>query len=281
MHGRTRQRDETPHHAEPARINETGHAPSRPMSTQNVLALQRSAGNRAVGRLMRQATLQMPELAHILPDSIAPETLPPGATELRSPDAPAQADAEAAPQGGDLTRMLARTARERVLQRKDADTLELCPRYWRYETPRDVAKYNCAGLAWRTYDYRGDLAAERSAAASGSGSQTPGAVKHWFWEYDLHAETDDGRRGAASPDFHTVAGVVDKASADPDDVYSKNGGRPVYGPRTGPGWKPPARERATSNDPSETPSSTPDGAPLYKVRTNFKEIVKLHACPGP
>ena len=32
----------------------------------------------------------------------------------------------------------------------------------------------------------------------------------------------------------------------------------------------------TSNDPSNTPATAPDGAPLYKVRSNFKEVVKCH-----
>jgi hypothetical protein len=273
MRERVRQRDEIRQRARPASSVDTAEARSRPLSARNVLALQRSAGNQAVGRLMRQPAPGGLDLTQVMPDSIAPDALPPGTAQLQGP--------EDAAGTAELGRMLARSARERKLQRKEADTLELCPRYWRYEVPRDVSKYNCAGLAWRTYDYRGDLAAERSAASSGSASQTPGAVKHWFWEYDLHVETDDGRKSPTSHDFHTVAGVVDKASADPDDVYSKNGARPVYGPGTGPSWKPPARDRATSNDPSETPASTDDGKPLYKVRTNFKEIVKLHPCPGP
>ncbi len=240
----------------------------RGLSPSAVAALQRTAGNQAVGRLMRQAAMP---LEMVLPDSVAPEALAPGATELHAAE-----EAEEAP----LARKLQRSARPR-LQRKEEDTLELCARYWRWETPRDLNTYNCAGLAWRSYDFRGDLDAERGAAAAGTASgSTPGVVKHWFWEYDLHLETDDGRRTDDSHDFHTVAGVVDKAGADPDDVWSKNGRRPVYGPRTGPGWKPPVRERATSNDPSDTPASTPDGAPLYKVRSNFKEIVASHPCSG-
>lgn len=260
-HEREADTERKPEHPRPA-----------PPSGAALLALQRSAGNQAVGRLLRQAAAGPGDLRELMVDSIAPGEIPAEVAQLSAPE---QAGPEA-----ELGRKLARSAQAR-LQRKEADTLELCPRYWRYETPHDFASYNCAGLAWRTYDFRGDLAAERSAASSGSGTQSPGAVKHWFWEYDLHLETDDGRRTPKSHDFHTVAGVVDKASADPDDVYSKNGRRPVYGPRTGPGWKPPTRDRATSNDPSDTPASTDDGAPLYKVRSNFKEIVKLHACPGP
>jgi hypothetical protein len=156
----------------------------------------------------------------------------------------------------------------------------LCPRYSRYDSKADVAKYNCAGLAWRTYDFRGDIDAERSAASGGSApAGRAGEVKHWFWDYDLRLETDDGRHTDTWHDFHTVAGVVDKTGADPDDVYTKNGSRPVFGPGTGPGFKPAARDRATSNDPSNKEMSSTDGKPLFKKRWNFKEVVKSHPCP--
>lgn len=246
------------------------------ISPRDVVALHRSAGNHAVGRLMRQATRDAVTLDIVIPDSVSSDELPVRTTRHEAEEEPAT-DAPATSQ---LTRQLQRAVGAR-LQRKEEDTLELCPRYWRHETPRDVGTYNCAGLAWRTYDFRGNLAQERSAvAACGPPSNTPGEVKHWFWEYDLHLETDSGLRGPETHDFHTVAGVVDKAGADPDDVYSKNGARRVYGPGTGPSWKPPARDRATSNDPSETPASTTDGQPLFKVRSNFKELIRSRPCAG-
>lgn len=226
--------------------------------------LQRSAGNHAVARLMRQAKPQAEVLDEFPTDSVAPEAVPPEARVLKGPDEPAE-----------------EASLGRMLLRKEEDTKELCPKYYRYDTKADVASYNCAGLAWRTYDYRGDLDAERSAANAGSApAGKQGEVKHWFWEYDLRLETDDGRKTEASHDFHTVAGVVDKAGKDPDDVYTKNGARPVFGPGTGPGSKPPARDRARSNDPSNKEMSTQDGAPLYKKRWNFKEVVKSHRCPS-
>jgi hypothetical protein len=239
------------------------------LSPGTIAALQRTAGNQAVGQLMRKVA----PLASVLADSASPEKVPAEAAELVR-----EGEDEVEPAIG---AQLQRVARAR-LQRSEDDTLAQCPPYWRWETPRDVNTYNCAGLAWRTYDFRGDLDAERSAAAAGTASgNTPGVVKHWFWEYDMHLETDDGRRSRGDVhDFHTVAGVVTRSGGDPDDVWSKNGHRPVYGPRTGPGWRPPARDRATSNDPSDTPESTDDGAPLYKVRSNFKEIVASRPCSG-
>ncbi len=54
-------------------------------------------------------------------------------------------------------------------------------------------------------------------------------------------------------------------------VYSKNGGRPVKGPGTGPDFKPPKQEPATSNDPAEKPLIGPDGKPVTKNRKNYKE----------
>jgi hypothetical protein len=104
-------------------------------------------------------------------------------------------------------------------------------------------------------------------------------VKFWHWQYDLGFEDDQGNVVApSSPDFHIVAGRVDSSGSDPSDVYSKNGRRNVYGPGSGPSFRPPARERATSDNPSETPINTPQGAPLFKVRTNMTEDISCADC---
>ncbi len=251
--------------AVPRAPTEAERPPARGALTPSaLLALQRSAGNHAVARLMRAERASGEVLPEFPTDSVDPATVPPEARILQGPEG--ETDEE--PSLG------------RMLLRKEEDTKDLCPKYYKYDSKADVAKYNCAGLAWRTYDYRGDLAAERGAAAGGSApAGKPGEVKHWFWEYDLRLETDDGRKTSPSHDFHTVAGVVDKAGKDPDDVYTKNGARPVFGPGTGPGSKPPDRDRARSNDPSNKEQSSSDGAPLFKKRWNFKEVVKSHSCP--
>jgi hypothetical protein len=236
------------------------------LDPRTVLALQRSAGNQAVGRLMRQERRGPEMLDEFVTDSVSPETLAPEQKVLQAPE---EAGAEeATPSLG------------RMLLRKEEDTKDLCPRYYKYDAKTDISKYNCAGLAWRTYTDRGDLDAERAAAAGGSApAGKPGEIKHWFWEYDLRLETDDGALTGAHHDFHTVAGVVDKAGKDPDDVYTKNGYRPVFGPGTGPGWKPADRDQARSNDASNTAATTSAGKPIYKKRWNVKEIVKSHPCP--
>jgi hypothetical protein len=185
----------------------------------------------------------------------------------------------------ELTHVVQQRSGAKLVQRSEADTLAQCPDYYRYNKAKKVESYNCAGLAWRTYTYRGDLTAEHSAVSAGrsitcTDKCNPGEVKYWWWDYDLHGETTSGKTPSFR-DFHTVAGVSDRAGNDPDDVYSKNGARPVYGPGTGPGFKPPGREQATTNDSKETPMTTPDGKPVYKVRTNFSELCACHPCANP
>ena len=54
----------------------------RSLSPSAVTALQRAAGNQAVGGLMGQKTADGKPLAAVAPDSVAPDTLPPGATRV-------------------------------------------------------------------------------------------------------------------------------------------------------------------------------------------------------
>jgi hypothetical protein len=263
MHTRTVSLQRRRRAEEAAPVERSASAGGR-LTPSALLALHRSAGNHAVARLMRQERTGGEVIQEFPTDSVDPATVPEEARVLQGPEGAAEEE----PSLG------------RMLLRKEEDTKELCPKYYKYDTKADVGKYNCAGLAWRTYDFRGDLAAERSAASSGSApAGKAGEVKQWFWEYDLRLETDDGRKTGPNHDFHTVAGVVDKAGKDPDDVYTKNGARPVFGPGTGPGSKPADRDRARSNDPSNKELSTDDGAPLFKKRWNFKEVVKSHSCP--
>ncbi|HEX2051303.1 MAG TPA: DUF4157 domain-containing protein [Actinomycetota bacterium] len=159
-----------------------------------------------------------------------------------------------------------------------------CPPYEGYSAPKPIESYNCAGLAHRTYDYKG-LAATQTALTAGT--TTPcgtrcavDRVKHWLWQYDMHFENSAGAVIArAGRDFHTVAGVA-TTSGDPTDVFSKNGKRPIYGPGTGPSFRPPARERATVNHPNETPFVDASGNPVYKIRTNYSEECFCLPCPS-
>jgi uncharacterized protein with PIN domain len=167
-----------------------------------------------------------------------------------------------------------------LVQRTEADTLRLCPIYWRYVMPILVNTYNCAGLAFRDYTYNGNVA-NVLAMLTSRGTQTnncaEGHVKFWLWTYDLHAEYN-GVVSYVGPDFHIVAGVAGPGGTDPTDVYSKNGQRPVYGPATGPSFRPPAREQDRENNPGEALRFL-NGIPIYKLRQNMVERIFCLPCP--
>ncbi|VVB72520.1 Uncharacterised protein [uncultured archaeon] len=174
----------------------------------------------------------------------------------------------------------------RLVQRSGNGSLN-CPIYAGYDTSKALDKYNCAGLAHRTYD-RKDHSSTRAALAKGSmvdcgkPCDHVGVVKHWLWEYDVHTEFSDGRvRTPPDSDFHTVGGPTDgdPAPMDSDEYYSKNGKRKVYGPGTAPSFRPPAREQSTKNDPNEEPVFD-HGKPVYKVRSNFAESCYCLQCPN-
>ncbi len=158
-----------------------------------------------------------------------------------------------------------------------------CSKYKGYDSSVSLTVYNCAGLALRTYTFIAPAADVRNAIAANfkpaTGSGGANQVKFWLWEYTVHTEDDKGKSlGASWDDFHIVAGLMGAKGKDPKDVYSKNGRRPVYGPGTGPGFKPAARERATSNDPSEKEMSTNDGRPIFKVRSMMTETILTAEC---
>ncbi len=180
----------------------------------------------------------------------------------------------------ELTHVLQqRTAAQRV-QRTDAETKARCPIYSKWNSGADIGTYNCAGLAFRTYNDRGDYAAEEKAVRKGTVAPcSAGQVMHWYWLYDMSEVLPDGSHGASHRDFHTVAGVMRPDHSEPDDVYSKNGHRPVHGPATGPSWKPPAAAPYLSNDGAEKPVQRPDGTPVRISRENFTELVGCFSCP--
>jgi Domain of unknown function (DUF4157) len=162
-----------------------------------------------------------------------------------------------------------------------------CNAYPGYDASISLSTYNCAGLALRTYGYLSPPSTVYNEIAKhfinpqtpSGGSCGPGRVKFWMWQYDLSFEDNTGAAvGSTSPDFHIVAGVTDLTGADPSNVYSKNGRRPVYGTGTGPSFRPPARERATANNASETPLDAPNGGPLYKIRSNITQHITCADC---
>lgn len=162
-----------------------------------------------------------------------------------------------------------------------------CPAYDGYDTSKDLATYNCAGLSHRTYDFKSltdtkALLGKGTAVSASDVCDAMGKVQHWLWEYDMRLEDADGNRGAVSRDFHTVGGPTDgdPLPKEPTDVYTKNGARKVYGPGKGPSFKPAAKDQARTNDPADQPITDTRGRPIYKVRNNFTETSFCLPCPG-
>ena len=161
-----------------------------------------------------------------------------------------------------------------------------CKAYDSVDSSKDIESYNCAGLAHRTYTFMGDVNAVKARLALGTKVDCGGhcgacQVKHWLWEYDIHLEDADGNvLTDTNRDFHTVAGPCDTNGNDPASVVSKNGKRPLEGPATGPSFRPPPKNQATSNDRNATPATDRSGRPIYKVRTNFVESCYCLPCPS-
>jgi hypothetical protein len=161
-----------------------------------------------------------------------------------------------------------------------------CPPYDGYDRSKDLATYNCAGLAHRTYDFKSLANTKallgRGTAVSATGvCDTIGDVQHWLWEYDIHLEDADGNAGATARDFHTVGGPTDgdPLPTPPSAVWTKNGARKVYGPGSGPSFRPVAKDQARTNDPADQPVTDVRGRPVYKVRSNFAESSFCLPCP--
>ncbi len=191
------------------------------------------------------------------------------------------------------------------VQRSETDTLSQCPAYYRYNASIPISEYNCAGLAHRTYVRMGRryafpyFSSPVVSRVSTSDTRNPGQVKYWVWNFDGSFEADGhrirlvGRRLPGGghhtsrtnrnprPDFHMVAGITDLQGNDPTDVYSKNGGRSVHGPGTGPSFMPPGREHATRSDSAETPMNSIDegNIPIFRVRSNMRESCYCAPCP--
>lgn len=133
---------------------------------------------------------------------------------------------------------------------------------------RDVATYNCAGLAFRTYrdmslgEVESTLSKFRRLDRADAACP-PGWLKVWVWEYDVHHETEDGVVEESHRDGHVVAGRTSPVDGSgPEFVLCKYGAGPVLGPATPESWVPPAREELGRNY---------RGAQVYVVREHVTE----------
>jgi peptidoglycan hydrolase-like protein with peptidoglycan-binding domain len=104
--------------------------------------------------------------------------------------------------------------------------------------------YNCAGFAFKDYKFH-SLAATKTIYSSMtkladcSKSCSPYFHKFWMWEFDaVGINTAAGTSTAPFKDFHTVGGQTNGSGTGPDQVMSKNGQRPVQGPKPPLDWEP-------------------------------------------
>jgi hypothetical protein len=127
--------------------------------------------------------------------------------------------------------------------------------------------YNCAGFAFKTYQFHDLTDTKRIYAGmtklsdcskpcetTEDGRTVPDkwAHKFWMWEVDVAVRnTATGVTGPTHRDFHTVGGQTDKDGNGPDQVMSKNGQRPVRGPKPPLDWEPktgdPVEDQITGN----------------------------------
>jgi hypothetical protein len=119
--------------------------------------------------------------------------------------------------------------------------------------------YNCAGFAFKRFTWI-NMAPTRAIysgmtqLASCGDRCSPWDHKFWMWEFDINTEdTRTGATSATTRDFHTVGGQTDGNGDGPDHVMSKDGPRPVVGPRSGPAWRPLPREPVVRVDGTQHP----------------------------
>jgi hypothetical protein len=104
--------------------------------------------------------------------------------------------------------------------------------------------YNCAGFAFKDYAFRGlastkAIYSSMTKLADCSKPCDPYFHKFWMWEFDIKVNnTTTGASSSTWRDFHTVGGQTDGSGKGPDQVMSKDGPRPVVGPKPPLGWEP-------------------------------------------
>jgi hypothetical protein len=104
------------------------------------------------------------------------------------------------------------------------------------------AGYNCAGFAFKQFRWI-DMP-ETKTILSGmdksahAAKTSPYHHKFWFWDVDVAVKnTVTGAKSRVSNDFHIVGGQTDSKGEGPGQVMSKNGKRPVEGPKAPLDWE--------------------------------------------
>ncbi len=103
--------------------------------------------------------------------------------------------------------------------------------------------YNCAGFAFKRFVWL-DLLPTKSILsgmtklAGPSSTTPPNHHKFWFWDIRVSVRnTVSGVSSRINDDFHIVGGQTDARGDGPQQVMSKNGQRPVEGPRPPLAWE--------------------------------------------
>jgi hypothetical protein len=152
-------------------------------------------------------------------------------------------------------------------------------KYNGYDLTKNIETYNCAGLATRNYTNMSLDETERFLESNKKTTEAKqGDIKYWLWTYNMHLELENGIVVTRTwQDFHVVAGVVGSGGKDPTSIYSKNGARPVFGPKNPIDWKPAAREQSSSNDRFNIPHYN-SGQKVMKVRTEMIQKTYILTC---
>jgi hypothetical protein len=103
--------------------------------------------------------------------------------------------------------------------------------------------YNCAGFAFKKFFWINKVPTQSILSgmkklSSSSQKTSPYHYKFWFWDVNVSTRNVlTGRSSAISSDFHIVGGQTDSKGEGPTSVMSKNGERPVEGPKPPLDWE--------------------------------------------
>ena len=134
----------------------------------------------------------------------------------------------------------------------------------------DPTTYDCTGLAFRNFQNYKTLADVENALGKArklkdcSEKCDPCEVKIWYWRWEYVITTQDGTAvpGKSGTDMHMVGGQSDCEGNDAATVVSKDGHRPIEGP------KPPGDFKPLEQQPYRDPV---DRNVYIYVRKNMQE----------
>ncbi len=103
--------------------------------------------------------------------------------------------------------------------------------------------YNCAGFAFKTYQWHNlnptkTILGTMTKLPSSLNDTKPYFHKFWLWQVDVSVtNTVTGATTPKNRDFHIVGGQTDKKGKGPLSIMSKNGQRPLEGPKPPLQWE--------------------------------------------